>query len=156
VVGPNGQREIAFADFPAAYMAPAIEQNELVTAVRFPRWSPSHSYAFIEFSRRHGDFAITSAAVLLEADGAGKITRASVTLGGVGTAPIRAREVEQAIVGQVPKPELFREACESCRKFEALEDVHAPASYRQHLAAVLSRRALEKAHARFAERAGIH
>jgi carbon-monoxide dehydrogenase medium subunit len=156
VVGPNGQREIAFADFPAAYMAPAIEQNELVTAVRFPRWSPSHSYAFIEFSRRHGDFAITSAAVLLEADGAGKVTRASVTLGGVGTAPIRAREVEQAIVGQVPKPELFREACESCRKFEALEDVHAPASYRQHLAAVLSRRALEKAHARLAERAGMH
>jgi carbon-monoxide dehydrogenase medium subunit len=154
VVGPNGQREIAFADFPAAYMAPAIEQNELVTAVRFPRWSPNHTYAFIEFSRRHGDFAITSAAVLLEADGAGKITRASVTLGGVGTAPIRAREVEQAIVGQVPKPELFREACESCRKFEALEDVHAPASYRQHLAAVLSRRALEKAHARLAERAG--
>jgi carbon-monoxide dehydrogenase medium subunit len=154
VVGPNGQREIAFADFPAAYMAPAIEQNELVTAVRFPRWSPSHSYAFIEFSRRHGDFAITSAAVLLEVDGAGKITRASVTLGGVGTAPIRAREVEQAIVGQVPKGELFREACESCRKFDALEDVHAPASYRQHLAAVLSRRALEKAHARLAERAG--
>jgi len=154
VVGPNGQREIAFADFPAAYMAPAIEQNELVTAVRFPRWSPSHSYAFIEFSRRHGDFAITSAAVLLEADGAGKVTRASVTLGGVGTAPIRAREVEEAIVGQVPKGELFREACESCRKFDALEDVHAPASYRQHLAAVLSRRALEKAHARLAERAG--
>ncbi|TMJ25344.1 MAG: xanthine dehydrogenase family protein subunit M [Alphaproteobacteria bacterium] len=154
VVGPNGQREIAFADFPAAYMAPSIELNELVTAVRFPRWSPNHSYAFIEFSRRHGDFAITSAAVLLEAEGAGKITRASVTLGGVGTAPTRAREVEQAIVGEVASPELFRAACESCRKLEALDDVHAPASYRQHLAAVLSRRALEKAHARLAEPAG--
>ena len=153
VVGPNGQREIAFAEFPAAYMSPSIEQNELVTAIRIPRWSPNHSYAFIEFSRRHGDFAITSAAVLIEADGGGKITRASVTLGGVGTAPIRAREVEQAIVGQQPSVELFREACESCRKFEALEDVHAPASYRQHLAAVLSRRALEKAHGRLAERA---
>jgi carbon-monoxide dehydrogenase medium subunit len=154
VVGPNGEREIAFADFPAAYMAPSIELNELVTAVRFPRWSPNHSYAFIEFSRRHGDFAITSAAVLLEAEGAGKITRASVTLGGVGTAPTRAREVEQAIVGEVASPELFRAACESCRKLEALDDVHAPASYRQHLAAVLSRRALEKAHARLAEPAG--
>ena len=39
-------------------------------------------------------------------------------------------------------------ACESCRTIEAIDDVHAPASYRQHLAAVLSRRALEKAHAR--------
>ena len=79
---------------------------------------------------------------------------ASVTLGGVGTAPTRAREVEQAIVGELASPELFRAACESCRKFEALDDVHAPASYRQHLAAVLSRRALEKAHARLAEPAG--
>ena len=154
VAGPKGERKIGFAEFPVAYMTPAIEPNEIVVGVRFPRWRPQHAHAFIEFSRRHGDFAITSAAVLLEVDGAGKITRASVTLGGVGTAPIRAREVEQAIVGQVPKGELFREACESCRKFDALEDVHAPASYRQHLAAVLSRRALEKAHARLAERAG--
>jgi carbon-monoxide dehydrogenase medium subunit len=66
----------------------------------------------------------------------------------MGTAPVRAREVEQALVGQEPTGELFRAACESCRKLEAIDDVHAPASYRQHLAAVLSRRALEKAHAR--------
>ena len=63
----------------------------------------------------------------------------------MGTAPVRARELEQAIVGQTPAGDLFRDACESCRKFEAMDDVHAPASYRQHLAAVLSRRALEKA-----------
>jgi aerobic carbon-monoxide dehydrogenase medium subunit len=41
---------------------------------------------------------------------------------------------------------LFRELCEECRKVDAIEDVHAPASYRQHLAAVLSRRALVAAH----------
>ena len=59
VVGPNGQREVPFAEFPVAYMTPAIEPTEVVTAVRFPRWAPDHTYAFIEFSRRHGDFAIT-------------------------------------------------------------------------------------------------
>jgi carbon-monoxide dehydrogenase medium subunit len=148
VAGPNGQRELAFAEFPVAYMTPAIELNEMVIGVRFPQWAEKHGYAFVEFARRHGDFAITSAAVLLEGDAAGKITRASVTIGGMGTAPSRAREVEQAITGQVPTGELFRDACESCRKIEAIDDVHAPAAYRQHLAAVLSRRALEKAHAR--------
>jgi carbon-monoxide dehydrogenase medium subunit len=156
VAGPNGQRELPFAQFPVAYMTPAIEPNEVVVAVRFPRWSPDHSYAFIEFSRRHGDFAITSAAALIEADGGGKIARASVTIGGMGTVPTRACEVEQAIVGQVPTSELFRDACESCRKLEAIDDVHAPASYRQHLAAVLSRRALEKAHARSRAAQGEH
>jgi len=151
VAGSNGEREVPFAEFPVAYMTPAIEANELVVGVRFPQWAPKHGYAFVEFSRRHGDFAITSAAVLLEGDAWGKITRASVTIGGMGTAPKRAREVEQAIVGQVPAGTLFRDACESCRKLEAIDDVHAPASYRQHLAAVLSRRALEKAHARLLE-----
>jgi len=148
VAGPQGQREIPFAQFPLGYMTPAIEPNELVVGVRFPQWAARHGYAFVEFSRRHGDFAITSAAALVEGDGKGRITRASVTIGGMGTAPVRAREVEQAITGQVPANDLFRTACESCRKLEAIDDVHAPASYRQHLAAVLSRRALEKAYAR--------
>ncbi|MGZ3361856.1 MAG: FAD binding domain-containing protein [Xanthobacteraceae bacterium] len=148
VVGPNGERELPFAEFPVAYMTPSIDLNELVVGVRFPQWAPNHGYAFVEFSRRHGDFAITSAAVLIESDGAGRLSRVSVTIGGMGTAPVRAREVEQAIIGQMPTGELFRAACESCRKLEAIDDVHAPASYRQHLAAVLSRRALEKAHAR--------
>jgi carbon-monoxide dehydrogenase medium subunit len=153
VTGPKGQREIAFAAFPVAYMTPAIEPDELLTAARFPDWPKAHGYAFIEFARRHGDFAIVSAAALLLEDGAGRITRASVTIGGLGTAPIRATEVEQALVGQVPQDKLLREACESCRKHEAIEDVHAPASYRQHLAAVLSRRALEQARARLPSRA---
>ena len=148
VAGPGGARELPFSDFPVAYMTPAIELNELVTGIRFPPWAAGHGYAFVEFSRRHGDFAITSAAVLLEGDAAGTITRASVTIGGMGTAPVRAREVEQAIVGQVPNGALFRDACESCRKLDAIDDVHAPGTYRQHLAAVLSRRALEKAYAR--------
>jgi carbon-monoxide dehydrogenase medium subunit len=156
VVGANSQREIAFGEFPVAYMTPAIEANELVTAVRFPQWKGRYGYAFIEFSRRHGDFAITSAAALIATNGGGKIARASVTIGGMGTAPVRARELEQAIVGQIPTKELFGDACESCRKIEAIDDVHAPANYRQHLAAVLSRRALEKAHARLAEASGQH
>jgi aerobic carbon-monoxide dehydrogenase medium subunit len=148
VAGPGGQREIAFADFPLAFMTPAIEPNELLTAVRFPVWPKGHGYAFIEFARRHGDFAIVSAGALLVEDGAGKIQRAAAVIGGMGVVPIRAVELEQALVGQVPDDKLLREACESCRKLEAIDDVHAPASYRQHLASVLSRRALELARAR--------
>ena len=144
VAGPNGTREIAFADFPAGYLTPAIELNEIVTTIRIPLWPAGHNAAFIEFARRHGDFAIVSAAALLQIDG-GRITRASLTVGGVAVAPVRASEVEKAITGQVPTSELFAKACESCRSFEAMADIHASADYRQHLAAVLSRRALEKA-----------
>ena len=103
VQGPNGTREIAFDDFPVAFMTPAIELNELVTAVKFPSWPEGHGYGFVEFSRRHGDFAIVSAAALLTEDTSGKITRASVILGGIGVAPVRATEVEKALVGQVAR-----------------------------------------------------
>jgi carbon-monoxide dehydrogenase medium subunit len=148
VVSSKGARDIAMAQFPQGYMTPALEPDEMVTGVTLPLWAEGHGFAFVEFSRRHGDFAICSAAALLEEDAAGKITRASVTIGGVGPAPVRAREVERAVTGQAASETLFREACESCRKIEAMSDVHAPADYRQHLAAVLSRRALEKAHGR--------
>jgi aerobic carbon-monoxide dehydrogenase medium subunit len=148
VVGPNGKRDIPFTDFPVAFMTTALELNELLTMVRFARWPAGHGYGFVEFARRHGDFAIASAAALLEEDASGRIKRASLTLGGVGVLPVRMREVEKAMVGQTASEDLFRELCEECRKVDAIEDVHAPASYRQHLAAVLSRRALVAAHGR--------
>jgi carbon-monoxide dehydrogenase medium subunit len=148
VQGPNGTRTIEFAAFPVAFMTPAIELNELVTAVTIPCWPEGHAYGFVEFSRRHGDFAIVSAAALLTEDASGKITRASVILGGLAPTPVRASELEQALIGQTPDDKLLREAAETCRKYEAIDDIHAPASYRQHLATVMSRRALEQARGR--------
>jgi carbon-monoxide dehydrogenase medium subunit len=148
ITGPKGRRELPFAGFPAGYMTPALAPDELLTDVRFPLWAKGHGHAFVEFSRRHGDFAVVSAAALLETDRSGKITRASVVVGGAGPAPVRAREVERAIVGNVASEPLFRQACESLRAIDAVEDVHAPASYRQQLAVVLARRALKTAHSR--------
>ncbi len=144
VRGKSGQRDVAMADFPAGYMTPSIELDEMITGATFPSWPDGHGYAFVEFARRHGDFAIVSAAALLEVDN-GVVRHVSLTVGGVGPAPVRCTEAEGMIVGEVGAEELFREACESCRKIDALEDVHAGKDYRQHLAAVLSRRALVKA-----------
>ena len=48
---------------------------------------------------------------------------------------------------------MLREACETCRKLDAMEDMHAPAAYRQHLATVMARRAIEQARARLPSRA---
>jgi carbon-monoxide dehydrogenase medium subunit len=154
VHGKGGARDIEFASFPVAYLTPAIEPNELVTGVRFALWPENHGHAFVEFARRHGDFAIVSAAVLLTEDAAGRINRASVTLGGMGVAPVRATALEQALIGQTADDDKWlREACESCRTLEAMEDIHAPAAYRQHLATVMARRAIEQARARLPSRA---
>ncbi len=95
IAGPKGQREIKFAEFPGGL------SHLRGGARRGPHRHPIYRVAgqarlcLLEFSRRHGDFAIVSAAVLLTVDGAGKITRAAVTLGGMGTAPVRASELER-------------------------------------------------------------
>src|SRR5271155_70180 len=83
VIGKSGARSIDFAAFPAGYMASSIAIDELVTGATFPCWPAGHGFAFVEFARRHGDFAIVSAAALIEADNNGKVTRASLTLGGM-------------------------------------------------------------------------
>ena len=148
VESKRGKRDIAMADFPAGYMTPSIELDEMVTGATFPLWEEGHGYAFIEFARRHGDFAIVSAGALMTTDDAGKVDRISIIVSGVGPSPLRCTEAEEMILGQTPELELFREAAETARAFDAMEDIHAPSSYRQHLAAVLSRRALEKAQTR--------
>jgi aerobic carbon-monoxide dehydrogenase medium subunit len=153
VTGKNGARSIDFADFPVAYMTPALEPDELLTGATFPCWSERHGHAFVEFSRRHGDFAIVSAAALIEEDDSGKVTRAAVTLGGMGPAPVRARGLERALIGEKIEEKRLRELCEPLRQLEVIDDIYAPASYRQQLATVLSRRALLKAHERIAKRA---
>jgi carbon-monoxide dehydrogenase medium subunit len=150
VSGKNGARSIDFSAFPVAYMTPAIEPDELLTGARFPCWPAGHGYSFVEFARRHGDFAIVSAAVLIEEKN-GKVTRASVTLGGMGTAPVRASELERALIGETIEEKRLRELCEPLRRVDAIDDIHAPASYRQQLATVLPRRALLKAHERIVQ-----
>ena len=145
----QGRREIASADWPAGYMTPALEPGEILTQVAFEPWAPRHGWCFMELARRHGDFAIVCAGVLLEADG-GTITRASIALGGVATGPVRLRDAEQAIVGRPPSAETFEAAAVLAKEIEAMGDAHSSAEYRQRIAGVLVKRAL----ARAAERIG--
>src|ERR1700681_1301743 len=148
VIGKNGARSIDFAAFPVGYMTSSIALDELVTGATFSCWPAGHGYAFVEFARRHGDFAIVSAAALIVEDNNGKVTRDSLTLRRMGPAPVRAGEVERTLIGEIVAEKRLREICEILRNLDAIDDIHAPASYRQQLATVLSRRALLKAHER--------
>jgi carbon-monoxide dehydrogenase medium subunit len=144
----RGTREISMADFPAAYMTPAVDPDEMVTAVRVRPWPDRHGHAFVEFARRHGDFAIVSCAALVMLDDQGRVERASLTLGGVSIAPVRMREAESVLSGRVPDDETLALAATLCGQVDATGDSYVPAWYRRRLAAVLARRALDQAVAR--------
>jgi aerobic carbon-monoxide dehydrogenase medium subunit len=145
VRGSRGTRDIPFAEFPAGYMTSAVQPDECLISIRIPLWPPDHGYGFAEFARRHGDFAIVSAAALLELDSYTTIKRAAFALGGVGYAPLRMPEIENGLVGNKATHELWVEAAKGCGGIEALEDVHASSSYRRRLAVAMTRRALQAA-----------
>jgi carbon-monoxide dehydrogenase medium subunit len=150
VAGPAGQRAVAFADFAQGFMTPAIAPEELVVAVRMPAQPAGAGSCFLEYARRHGDFAIVAVAVLLRPDAAGRIAEARVALGGVDAVPLRLPEAEAVLRGATPGPEAFARAAATTAALQPMEDALVPSWYRRHLAGVLLGRALAQAAARMA------
>ena len=144
----RGARTIAMRDFPAGYMTPVLESDELLVGVRFPVWREPHGTAFIEYARRHGDFAVVSVAAQVALGADGRIARVSLTLGGVAMAPVRVAAAEAALTGALPDDDAIAAAAEAAAAIDANQDIHAPAWYRQRLARTLTGRALRLALAR--------
>jgi len=143
--GPNGRRSMSFAQFPTMYMTSALAADEILTSVRFKPWSGRTGSGFCEFARRHGDFAVAGAVVLLAASEDDKISRASVTLFGVAEAPKRAQDIEALLVGNRIGDELIDEASRLCVAHASLEDMYCTANYRGHVAAAMVKKALNEA-----------
>src|SRR5215475_12186264 len=96
------------ADFFQTYLSTAIEPDEILTEIRVPVLPPRARGAFLEISRRHGDFALVAAAATVEVDGSGRIMCSRIALGGVGPTPVRARRAEAMLAGQLPTAALLR------------------------------------------------
>ncbi len=141
----HGPRRIPIAAWGAGYLTNALRPGEILTVVEFPLWPDTHGYAFVEFARRKGDFAIAGVAALLAFDATGAITRAAVAIGGCGPFPQRPAAVEQALIGQPPSIALFKDAARRAADIEAHSDAQVRADYRRHLARVLTERALIEA-----------
>jgi carbon-monoxide dehydrogenase medium subunit len=153
IAGPGGKREVAMRDFAVDLMTTALEENEILTELRITPWAPGHGWAFVEFARRHGDFAIVAVAVLFELDNTGRAKRVSLTLGGVNKVPLRMAAVEARLTGSRLEAADLAAVAKLCGEIDALDDPHVPAWYRQRLAATLSTRALSLALTR-AQKAG--
>jgi len=120
VQGPKGSRAIPFGDF---HLLPgntpdretALEPGDLITHVALPPPVAGSRQVYLKLRDRASyEFALASAAVVLTLEGAGgKVTRARIALGGVGTKPWRSPEAEKALVGQSANAASFRAAAEA-------------------------------------------
>jgi aerobic carbon-monoxide dehydrogenase medium subunit len=150
-VSQRGRREIPFVDFPAGYLATSLAADELLAAVTLPLPAPAHGHAFVEFARRHGDFALVACSALVTLDARGEIATAAIALSGLGPAPLRPAAIERALIGHRPAAPAFKDAAAEAGRLEAHDDPFVSAAYRRHLARILTFRALEQAGARALE-----
>jgi carbon-monoxide dehydrogenase medium subunit len=133
VQGPGGTREIAAADFFQGFLETALAPDELLREIRVPKSGPA-GFAFEKFNRRAQDFA-TVGVVAARTNGA-----THVGLINMGSTPLRATAVEQALAQGASAADAAAHAADGT---EPGADLNASVEFREHLARVLVRRALE-------------
>jgi carbon-monoxide dehydrogenase medium subunit len=141
-LSPRGPRSLAAADFFTGFWSTALEPDEMLVNVRFPMWTGRCGFAVREFARRHGDFAVAGAAVALRLDADDRVDRCSISLIGMGSAPIRANGAEAAVVGETPllvAEEVGAMAVADLDDIPA--DLHGSAQYRRQVGAAMVARA---------------
>ena len=128
-----GSRRLRADDFFTGLMSTARTDEELIEAVRFPCRRPGEGYAFREFARRHGDFAIVACAAVANGEGA------RLALGGVADRPTMCD------VGTLEGGALDDALNDFAWSLEARDDLHATARYRRDLVRALGREVIEEA-----------
>ena len=141
IAGPSGTRTVSAADFFVDYFTTALGEGEILTAIRFPKYTGWGSH-YEKFNRTAQAWSMCAVAAAVRVEG-GSIAEARVGLTNMGTTPIRARGVEQALVGQPATAEAVRAAAEHATEGTAApSDADAASDYREHLAKVLTGRAV--------------
>ena len=128
-----GTRTVLAAAFQTGMLSTACREDEMVTAVRFPTAEPGAGYAFTEFARRHGDFAVVAVAAIARENG--------ITIGVGGVA-------EQPVVRDWPPLDgsaLDDALNELAWSLDAADDAQASARYRRELVRGLGKRTVSAA-----------
>jgi CO/xanthine dehydrogenase FAD-binding subunit len=143
--GPRGQRTLKAGELFETYLTTRLAADELLIEVRLPAMPAGCGYAFEEFARRHGDFAIIGIAAMIVRDGAGARQR-----GWRRPAPARcrcacARPRQFSSATGLANAAIQAAAARAAELVTPDGDVHATSEYRRHLTGVLTARALKRA-----------
>ena len=144
VAGPSGRRSIPAEEFFVDYFTTALQPNEILAAIRIPKHTDWAAH-YEKFNRVAQAWSIVAVAATVALEG-GVIRQARVALTNMASVPVRARGVEEALIGQAASPESIRAAAEHAAEGTSpITDGNADAEYRSHLAKVLTRRAVATA-----------
>ena len=141
ITGPGGTRTVSADEFFVDYFTTALGEDEILTEVQFPKYTGWGSH-YEKFNRTAQSWSMVAIAAAVRTEG-GTIAEARVGLSNMGTTPLRARGVEEALVGQPATADAVRAAAQRVTEGTAApSDADAAADYREHLARVLTGRAV--------------
>jgi carbon-monoxide dehydrogenase medium subunit len=144
IIGPQGQRVDKASDFFTGSLTTSLASHEILTEIKLPPWPAGRRWAFLEFARRRGDFAMAGVALFYELVD-DKIADIHIGAIGVGDRPLRLRAVEAVLNGQTLDGRAIQAAAAAAREsVDPPSDIHAPAEYRRALLATLLARALRQ------------
>ena len=140
------ERVVASDEMFVTHLTTALEAEELLTEIEVPVPPPRTGAAFVEFARRHGDFALGGAAVLLTLDDDGVCTRARIALLAAAPTPLRARAAEEWLLGATIDARTAGEAAgRAVADIHPTGDIHGGTDYRRALVETLVERAVLRA-----------
>jgi carbon-monoxide dehydrogenase medium subunit len=141
IAGATGRRTVAAADFFEGVFSTVVAEDELLVEVRVPKHTGWGAH-YEKFTRIAQQWSIVAVAAAVRLDN-GTIAEARVALTNMGSTPVRATAVEQALVGQPATADAVREAAaRAADGTSPPSDLNGDAEYRTHLATVLTRRAV--------------
>jgi aerobic carbon-monoxide dehydrogenase medium subunit len=142
IAGLNGRRTVPAAEFFVDYLTTALEEGELLVEIRVPKLHGTWGVHYEKLNRVAQAWSIVAVAALVRREG-DVIAEARVGLTNMGPTPLRASGVEAALVGVPATREAVAAAAEHAAEGTSpSSDLNAQADYRQHLATVLTRRAV--------------
>jgi len=145
IAGLEGRRTVGAADFFVDYLTTALEEGELLVEIRVPKLQGEWGMHYEKFNRVAQAWSIVAVAAAVRREG-GTIAEARIGLTNMGPVPLRAAGVEAALTGAQATAEAIASAAERAAEGTSpSSDLNAQADYRQHLAAVLTRRAVSVA-----------
>jgi len=146
VRGPAGDRWLKAEEFFLGLMATALGPTEVLTEVRVPVLSGRFGTAYLKFAQKASGFAIVGVAAWLKVDEKGVAEEIGIGVSGLNAKPFRAKGVEERLKGNKLAPSIVEQASSQVTQgIDPLDDIHASAEFRAHLARVFTARAVQEA-----------
>ena len=146
VSGPRGERRLRAEEFFLGPMTTALEPTGILTEIRVPVSLRRCGSAYLKMAQQASGFALVGVAVSLRVDSRGRCEEIGIGVTGLGDKPFRANAVEERLRGNKLTAKIIEAStAQVADGVDPLEDLHADAQFRAHLARVYAARAVKEA-----------